>query len=116
MKISNKPAGTQLPTTDAANNSQGTAKANRASANGVDAILTKSSEKKSGGAADSTRVDVSERGQQIKKAKEIASKDLNSVDEAKVARLQKMIDEGKYKVDAQSIADRLVDEHMNMPS
>ena len=115
MKISNKPAGTQLPTTDAANNSQATGKANRASANGVDAILTKSTGKQSG-AADSTRVDVSERGQQIKKAKEIASKDLNSVDEAKVARLQKMIDEGKYKVDAQSIADRLVDEHMNMPS
>ncbi len=115
MKVSNKPAGTQLPTTDAASNASTTGKLNRANANGVDAILTKSSGK-SGGAADSTRVDVSERGQQIKKAKEIASKDLNSVDEAKVARLQKMIDDGKYKVDAQSIADRLVDEHMNMPS
>lgn len=114
MKITNKPAGTQLPTTDAAANSQAS-KLNRANTAGADAILTKSSTK-SQGAANSTRVDVSERGQQIKKAKEIASKDLNSVDEAKVARLQKMIDEGKYKVDAESIADRLVDEHLNMPS
>jgi len=115
MKISNKPAGTQLPTLDATNSNQAAGKLNKAKNDGVDAILTKSTGK-SAGAADSTRVDVSERGQQIKKAKEIASKDLNSVDEAKVARLQKMIDDGKYKVDAQSIADRLVDEHMNMPS
>lgn len=111
MKVTNKPVGAQIPSADAAS----TSKLNRANANGADAILTKSTGK-SQGVADSTRVDVSERGQQIRKAKEIASKDLNSVDEAKVARLQKMIDEGKYKVDAESIADRLVDEHLNMPS
>lgn len=58
-------------------------------------------------------VDVSERAQMMKKAKDIAS-DV-SVDEAKVARLQKLIDEGKYKVDADAIADRLVDEHLNIP-
>lgn len=112
MKVSNKPAGlTNLPTTDAAS----TAKLNKTkSQTGADAVL--SSKSKSVGVADSTKVDVSERAQQIKKAKEIASKDINSVDEAKVARLQKMIDEGKYKVDAESIADRLVDEHLNMPS
>jgi negative regulator of flagellin synthesis FlgM len=115
MKISNKPAGTQLPTTDATSNSQTTGKAARAGANGVDAILTKSTGKPTG-AANSTRVDVSERGQQVKKAKDLASKDLNSVDEAKVARLQKMIDDGNYKVDAEALADRLVDEHLNMPS
>lgn len=46
------------------------------------------------------------------KAKEIAGQPM-SVDEAKVARLQKMIDEGKYKVDADSVADRLVDEHLS---
>ncbi len=114
MKISNKPTGSQLPTSDAAASTQAN-KSNRASSAGVDAILTKSTGK-SPGAANSTRVDVSERGQQVRKAKEIASKDLNSVDEAKVARFQKMIDEGKYKVDAEAIADRLVDEQMNMPS
>lgn len=60
-----------------------------------------------------SNVSVSERAQMMAKAKEIASK--TTVDEAKVARLQKMIDEGKYKVDAQAVADRLVDEHLNIP-
>ena len=61
----------------------------------------------------SARVDVSERAQLMQKAKDIASK--TSVDEAKVARLQKLIDEGKYKVDADAVADRLVDAHMDFP-
>ena len=34
------------------------------------------------------------------------------VDEAKIAKLQKLIDEGKYKVDAKAIADKMVDEHL----
>ncbi|MCB0413992.1 MAG: flagellar biosynthesis anti-sigma factor FlgM, partial [Bdellovibrionales bacterium] len=29
-------------------------------------------------------------------------------------RLQKMIDEGSYKVNAEAIADRIVDEHIKM--
>lgn len=62
----------------------------------------------------SSSVDVSERAQMMQKAKNIASQPM-SVDEAKVARLQKMIDEGTYKTDAEAIADRLVDEHMNIP-
>jgi negative regulator of flagellin synthesis FlgM len=63
---------------------------------------------------DSANVNVSERAQMMAKAKEIASSPM-SVDEAKVARLQKMIDEGKYKIDADAIADRLVDEHLSIP-
>ncbi len=62
----------------------------------------------------SANVNVSERAQMMQKAKDIASSPM-TVDEAKVARLQKLIDEGKYKVDAESIADRLVDEHMTIP-
>jgi len=64
--------------------------------------------------AGSANVNVSERAQMMAKAKEIAGSPM-SVDEAKVARLQKMIDEGKYKVDADAIADRLVDEHLTIP-
>jgi flagellar biosynthesis anti-sigma factor FlgM len=63
---------------------------------------------------DTAKVNVSSRAQDMAKAKEIASKGLDTVDEAKVARLQKLIDEGKYSVDSQAIADRLVDEHLNM--
>lgn len=65
-------------------------------------------------AKDSANVNVSERAQMMQKAKELASQPM-TVDEAKVARLQKLIDEGNYKVDADAIADRLVDEHMTIP-
>lgn len=58
-------------------------------------------------------VSVSERAQMMQKAKDIASK--GDIDEAKVARLQKLIDEGKYKTDAKAIADKLVDEHLQIP-
>jgi flagellar biosynthesis anti-sigma factor FlgM len=65
----------------------------------------------SAAAGTSARVDLSQRAQDIKKAKELATP-AETIDEAKVARLQKMIDQGKYKIDAESIADRLVDEHL----
>ena len=58
----------------------------------------------------SSKVDLSDRAQMMNQAKNIASQE--SVDEAKVARLQKLIDEGRYNVDASKIADGLVDEHL----
>ena len=63
--------------------------------------------------AESSRVNLSSRAQQMQKAKDIASND--SIDEAKVARLQSLIDSGKYSVDAKAVADRLVDEHLLLP-
>lgn len=63
---------------------------------------------------DTAKVNVSTRAQDMAKAKEIASKNLDTVDDAKVARLQKLIDEGKYSVDAKAVADRLVDEHLTI--
>lgn len=62
----------------------------------------------------SSKVNLSTQAQQIKKATEIAKKD--TVNEKKVAHLQSLIDSGKYKVDAAKIADKLVDEHMKMPT
>jgi flagellar biosynthesis anti-sigma factor FlgM len=63
---------------------------------------------------DSSKVQLSERAQLMSRAKEIASK--TSVDNSeKVARLQKMIDEGKYSVDSAAVADRMVDTHMEFP-
>lgn len=56
-----------------------------------------------------SKVDISKRAQDIRKAKEIAT-NAPDVDEAKVARLQKLIDEGKYKVDAGAIADKMIAE------
>lgn len=86
-------------------------------ASGADAIFDS---KKSSGAMSgesvggSSRVDVSPRAQEMMRAKELATPS-DDVDDAKVARLQKMIDEGKYKIDADAIADRMLDEHSKMP-
>lgn len=61
----------------------------------------------------STKVDVSSRAQEMKRAKEMATPS-NDIDEAKVARLQAMIDSGSYKVDADALAERLVSEQLKM--
>lgn len=58
-----------------------------------------------------TKVDLSPRAQELKKAKEIAQQ-TPDINEEKVARLQKLIDEGKYKVEAKDIADKMVDEQL----
>ncbi|MCB0377987.1 MAG: flagellar biosynthesis anti-sigma factor FlgM [Bdellovibrionales bacterium] len=63
---------------------------------------------------ESAQVNLSDRAQQIKRATDIASND--SVDEAKIAKFQKLIDSGKYNIDAEKIADKLVDEHLKFPS
>jgi flagellar biosynthesis anti-sigma factor FlgM len=78
-----------------------------------DAAADAKSDLKSGAVENSSKVNVSERAQTMQKAKAIASD--NSVEEAKVARLQKLIDEGQYKVEADKIADRLLAEHLKMP-
>jgi negative regulator of flagellin synthesis FlgM len=62
------------------------------------------------GLSESTKINVSDRAQAMQKAKQIASDD--SVDEARIAKFQALIDSGKYKVDAEAIAERLVDEHL----
>ena len=61
-----------------------------------------------------SKVELSARAQQMQKAKEVASKD--TVNESRVAQLQKLIDRGEYKTDAGAIADRMVDEHFMMSS
>lgn len=61
----------------------------------------------------SAKVDLSARAQEMKRAKELATPS-KGVDEAKVSRLQALIDSGQYKVDARAIADKLVDEQMKM--
>ncbi len=60
----------------------------------------------------SEKVNLSERAQTMQRAKELASQQMEQVDMEKVARLQKLIDEGNYKTDAATIADRLVNEHL----
>lgn len=63
-------------------------------------------------ASDATKVNLSSRAQDIKKAKDIAMA-TPDVNEEKVSRLQKLIDEGNYKIDADAIAGKMLDEHQN---
>lgn len=61
--------------------------------------------------ADSTKVDLSSQAKDIQRAKEIAMASPD-VDQAKVDKFQKLIDEGKYKIDSKAIAERMVEEHL----
>ena len=110
MKVSNSKIGPSTPQLDTAKTGKS------AKTDGPTTARTKPAQDAETRAQikDSTNVNLSPRAQQMQKAKEIARGD-DSIDEARVARLQKLIDEGDYKVDADKIADRLVDEHMLIP-
>lgn len=59
----------------------------------------------------SAKVDLSARAKDISRAKEVAMASPD-VDQAKVEKFQKLIDEGKYKVDAKAVAEKMVEEHL----
>lgn len=61
--------------------------------------------------ASAAKVDLSSRAQDMKKIKDIAMS-TPEVNADRVAHFQKLIDEGKYKVDAKAVADRMVDEQL----
>lgn len=63
----------------------------------------------------SSEINLSQNAQDIKKAKELAAPS-KSIDNDKVAHFKKLIQEGKYKVNAEDIADKMVDEHLLMLS
>ena len=62
----------------------------------------------------SAEVHLSPRAKNMKAAQEILKKD--AVDEAKISHFQNLIDSGKYKIDAGRVADKLINEHLKMPS
>lgn len=106
MKITHNKIGQNLNLTDSAKSekAQGLKEKNTAGA------MDKADALKNLGES-SSRVDVSPRAQEAKRIKELAMA-APDVDEAKVAKFRQLIDEGKYKVDAEAIADRMVDEHL----
>lgn len=63
------------------------------------------------GASQAAQVQVSDRAQEAKRIKELATA-TPDVDMAKVEKFRQLIDSGKYKVDARAVADRMVDEHL----
>lgn len=60
---------------------------------------------------EAVKMDFSSRAQDIRQAKELAM-GTPDIDQAKVEKFRKLIDEGKYKVDARAVADRMVDESL----
>lgn len=61
--------------------------------------------------ASSSKIELSPKAKEIKKATEIA-KQGPDIDEAKVAKFQALIDSGKYKVDADAVAEKMLSEHI----
>jgi negative regulator of flagellin synthesis FlgM len=57
------------------------------------------------------KLDLSSRAKDIQNIKDLASNSPD-VDMEKVEKFKRLISEGKYKVDAKAVADRMVDEHM----
>jgi negative regulator of flagellin synthesis FlgM len=105
MKITHNKVGQNLNTTDAkAAEKSGGAKKSSEASNSTSAAAASQ-----GGQA--TQVELSPKAQDIKRIKELA---MNSpdVDMNKVEKFKKLIADGKYKVDAKAVADRMVDEHV----
>ncbi len=59
--------------------------------------------------SESSKVELSSRAKDIQSIKNLAM-NAPDVDQAKVDKFQKLIDSGKYKVDAKAIASKMVDE------
>lgn len=62
-------------------------------------------------AAGSAKAEISGKAKEMAQAKQAAA-DAPDVREEKIAALKARIAEGKYKVDAEAIADRMVDDHL----
>ncbi len=106
MKITHNKVGQNLNLTDSSRSDKADGIKNQ------DVASTAQNEVAAGTSlGESTRVELSPKAQEAKRIKEIATA-APDVDEAKVAKFRQLIDEGKYKVDAKAIAERMVDEHL----
>ncbi len=106
VKITHNKVGQNLNLTDASKaDKSGKAKGNAAA---TEALLTGNTKPTPD---DSSKVNLSERAMDIKKAKSLATA-APDIREDRVAELQKKIDQGKYKVDAKEIANKMVDEEL----
>lgn len=109
MKITHNKVGQNLNMVDGAK----TNRAEKAGGKALDKVSEESSKMDALKDLGSSKVEVSPRAVEAKKIKELAMA-APDVDEAKVAKFRQLIDEGKYKVDAKAVADRMVDDHMEM--
>ncbi|WII70674.1 flagellar biosynthesis anti-sigma factor FlgM [Bdellovibrio sp. 22V] len=108
MKITHNKVGQNLNLTDSARSDKAEGIKNKATGATNKADVLSSST-----LGESSRVELSPRAQEAKRIKELATA-APDVDEAKVAKFRQLIDDGKYKIDAKAIADRMVDEHLEI--
>ena len=105
MKITHNKVGQNVNLSDAGRTDKASAKGSAATS-GADALSELTGAR---GSNDASTVSLSERSQDILKAKQLAMA-APDIREDRVSELQKQIDAGKYKVDAKDIADKMVDE------
>lgn len=111
MKITHNKVGQNLNLTDSNKTDKSKEKSSIESL-GTDKKTSQAQDVKdlaSVGKNEATKVNLSERAQDIRQAKELALA-APDVDMEKVEKFRKLIDEGKYKVDAKAVADRMVSE------
>ncbi|KYG63269.1 flagellar biosynthesis anti-sigma factor FlgM [Bdellovibrio bacteriovorus] len=108
MKITHNKVGQNLNLTDSSRSNKADAIKN----NSAGAPTAKADALTASTLGESSRVELSPRAQEAKRIKELAMS-APDVDEAKVAKFRKLIDDGKYNVDAKAIADKMVDEHLD---
>ncbi|MEK6628578.1 MAG: flagellar biosynthesis anti-sigma factor FlgM [Bdellovibrionota bacterium] len=110
MKITHNKVGQNVNTKDAkSEKASSAAKADATKKNSKTSESAAADVARSGSQA--TKVELSPRVQDIKKIKE-AAKNAPDVNADKVAKFKQMIAEGKYKVDAKAVAEKMVDEAM----
>jgi len=111
MKITHNKVGQNLNLVDGAKTERTKNSATAATATPANAKADALSEL--GKNNSSAKVDVSPKAQEAKRIKELAMA-APDVDEAKVAKFRQLIDDGKYKIDAKAIAEKMVDEQLSM--
>jgi negative regulator of flagellin synthesis FlgM len=62
----------------------------------------------------SARTEISGRAREMAKAKDVATT-APDVREEKIQELRRRMAEGKYKVDPNALADKIVDDHLSLP-
>lgn len=110
MKITHNKIGQNINTSDTkSDKASGSSKAGGVNKNAKAGDAAASSQAAAGSQA--AKVELSPRAQDIKRIKELANNSPD-VDSAKVEKFRKLIADGKYKVDAKAVADKMVDEHL----
>lgn len=112
MKITHNKIGQNLNLSDSSKTEKASGKEKTSGVGKSDSSSSMDALKDLGSSGAATRIDLSERAQDLKQIKDIAMASSPDVDAAKVEKFRNLIDQGKYKTDSRAIADRMVDEHL----